>query len=532
MRPELPLGERFEAPRRRVRASGGRQVESPLGPGERRVVLIIPLHRAPTWANFPWVTLALVLANVFVFAFLQSGDERVMARALDYYARQDLAQWEYPAYRAWLAGRTDEARRSAAFEPFAEEGENAIATQILQSDAAFLADLRAGKVIAQDVAGHADWRERRDEFDRLWDAAFTERWMIRFSEFDPARMFGAMFLHGGAGHLVGNMLFLALLGLLVEGALGHGLFLAVYLMGGFGSALLSMLWRWGETGGALGASGAIAALMGAYCVLWGTRKVRFFWWFFVVFDYVKAPALVLLPFWLGWELVNLAWNKGAHVGFDAHAGGIVAGALLALCVRALRLEKHGFLDEDAIADARADRAAALEKAKEHIGHLRIPAARALLEPLVEARPDDFEACAALYRCARCEPRMPRLAEAARAVLALAPHNASEMREQHAIHEDCLKVAAGMPLLAPAQTIVLVRRWPMIGAGADAANALAALVDRAPATPGLDAACLGVARDLRARGDTAPAKRLLEKVVVAYPRSGEAGKARVLLADFA
>ena len=49
-------------------------------------------------------------------------------------------------------------------------------------------------------------------------------------------MFGAMFLHGGVGHVIGNMIFLALLGLLVEGALGHSLFLAVYLLGGLGSA--------------------------------------------------------------------------------------------------------------------------------------------------------------------------------------------------------------------------------------------------------------------------------------------------------
>src|SRR5690606_22699464 len=139
---------------------------------------------------------------------------------------------------------------------------------------------------------------------------------------------------------------LALIGLLVEGALGHGLFLAVYLLGGMGSALLSLLWRMGETGGALGASGAIAALMGAYCVLWGRRKVRFFWWFFVVFDYVKAPALVLLPVWLGWEVLNMAFNSQANIGFDAHAGGIVCGALLALGVRRLGWERREFLDAD------------------------------------------------------------------------------------------------------------------------------------------------------------------------------------------
>lgn len=494
-------------------------------------MLIVPLHRAPTWSNFPWITLALILANVFVFAFLQSGDARAEHEALDYYSQQRLAQWEFPAYRQWLGARGGDAQRREWFEA-AVDSNPPLAAQVLQSDDAFLAELRSDRVIAPDVPGHAQWREHRDEFDRLWSRAFTERWKIRFSEFAPGRMFGAMFLHGGVGHLVGNMIFLALLGLLVEGALGHGLFLAVYLLGGLGSALLSVAYRWGDTGSALGASGAIASLMGAYCVLWGMRKVRFFWWFFVVFDYVKAPALVLLPFWLGWELVNLAWNKGAHVGFDAHAGGIVVGALLALGVRALHWEKRGFLDEEVVADAQAERAHALAQARECIGRLRIPAARVLLEPLAQAQPDDFDVCAALYRCARLEPRTPNLARTARAVFALTPRAAAQAREQKAIFDDALKVGLPMSALDAAHTLAMLRRWPMLGSGADAAAFLCRWIERAPATPGLPVACLGVARDLRARGESADAKFLLDAVVAAWPDGGDADKARLLLADFA
>lgn len=490
-------------------------------------MLILPLHRVPTWANFPWVTLALIVANVFVFAFLQSGDARVRDQALDYYAQQDLAQWEFPAYRHWLEGQGEDEPRARMFDSFATVNPR-IAAQVLQSDDGFLAALRAGDLIGDDAEGRDDWHERRAEFDRLWNRAFTERWMIRFSEFDPTRMFGAMFLHGGIGHLIGNMLFLAILGLLVEGALGHGLFLALYLVGGLGSAMLSIAWRWGETGAALGASGAIAALMGAYCVLWGLRKVRFFWWFFVVFDYVKAPALVLLPFWLGWELLNLFWNKGANIGFDAHAGGIIVGAVLAMVVRALHWEKNEFLDEDAVADARADRMAAVAQAREHLGHLRIPAARALLAPLLATHTDDFEVCVLLCRCARMEPGTPRLAESARAVLLLTPRDAAQLREQKAIYEDVLKLGVRPSPLTPMQALAFVRRWPALGDGADAVRRLGGWIAAAPATPGLRDACLAVARDLHARGEIAIARPLLEQLVAAWPASAEAGKARVLL----
>lgn len=493
-------------------------------------VLIIPLHRAPTRANFPRVTLALILANVFVFAFLQTGDARVEQRAFAYYAEQGLAEWEFPAYRDWLDANAEASEQRAMLDQVLQAGADTFAVQMLQADAGFLAELHADRLIEPQAAGYTDWRERRDAFDRLWNAAFSERWMLHFSQIDPGRMFGSMFLHGGIGHLLGNMLFLALLGLLVEGALGHRLLLVLYLLGGLGAAATSLWWRWGDSGSMLGASGAIAALMGAYCVLWGARKVRFFWWFFVVFDYVKAPALVLLPFWFGWELANLVWNSGAHVGFDAHAGGILSGALLAAGVRALGWERRDFLDEDVRADAVADDRAALAKAREHIGRLEIRAARVLLEPLAQRRPDDLDTQVALYRCARCEAGMPRLTDAARAVLGLASHTAAEARAQKTVYDDFVKVSAAVLPLTRPQWIALARRWPAIGAGSDAVSLLIQLIRAAPADAGFVAAGLAIARDLRARGEAASAMPLLELIASTGQTSADVVKARALLSD--
>jgi len=494
-------------------------------------VLILPLHRAPTGANFPWVTLALILVNAFVFLGLQQRDEARQEQALDHYVQHGLARWEFPAYRDWLAQHPDD-RRSGLFEQMtSDEGDPRWAAAVLQSDEAFVAALHDGTVIDVGAAGIDDWREARAGFDRLWDRSFTERWKLRQSEIAPTRIAGSMFLHSSIGHLLGNMLFLALLGLLVEGALGHGLFLVVYLLGGVGAALASLAWHWGQQGSLVGASGAIASLMGAYCVLWGTRKVRFFWWFFVVFDYVKAPALVLLPAWLGWEVLQLLFVHDSNVAFEAHAGGIVTGAALAFAVRRLGWERREFLDEDTIADTANADDALLAQAQAHIGKLEIPAARALLEPLATRRPDDLAVRVALYRCARYEPGMPRLDDAVRAVLALPLRTTPELREQKAVYDDYAKAGAGRRLpLAPAQLLVLVRRWPAIGAGASAAELLAALAARAPATPGLSAAMLQVAHDLQARREDGDARALLASIVATWPGSGDADKANVLLAE--
>ncbi|HSX59997.1 MAG TPA: rhomboid family intramembrane serine protease, partial [Tahibacter sp.] len=342
-------------------------------------MLIVPLHRPLNRANFPFATMALVVVNLFVFLFLQSGDGAAERRATAYYAETGLARIELPLYREWLQTHPDE-RRQEWLDRLEGGPPPSLTAQIVQSDAAFVRALQTDQILTPQDPRHADWKAQRDAFDRLWQQQFTQRHLLRNSEISPARLFSSMFLHGGFGHLLGNMIFLVVLGLLVEGALGAGLFLALYLLAGCGAGLTALAYHWGDAGGMLGASGAIAGLMGAYCVLWGMRKVRVFWWAFVVFGYSRVTALWLLPFWLGWEVFNLMANADAGVGFDAHAGGIVSGALLALAVRSLGWERRDFVDADEKADREKANDDALERALQHLGKLEARPARALLEP--------------------------------------------------------------------------------------------------------------------------------------------------------
>lgn len=492
-------------------------------------MLILPLHRLPTRATFPWVTLALVLVNVFVFTGWQLGGERARERAIEVYVASGLGALEFPAYAEWLAAKGD-SERAREFGGVASANPKHAAL-VLNHDDRFTSALDAGTVVprAEDMA---DWRVRRDVFTRAWNAVFTERWLQRFDRFDPVRMISATYLHGGFGHLVGNLVFLVMLGLLVEGALGAGLFFALYTLGGFGASLASLAWNWGEPGGALGASGAIAALMGAYCVLWGMRRVRFFWWFFFIFNYVKAPALVLLPAWLGWELYNLAFTKGAGIGFEAHAGGIVSGALLGLAVVALGWQRRDFLDEEERADAAVQARDDLERALDHVGRLEIPAARKLLEPLAARNPADLDVLEALYRCARCEKGQPRLVEAATAVLGIVPRDADDVASQRRVFDDVSRIAPGAVRLPAALRVSAARQWARLGQFAPALRVLATIDLAEPAAASLAGDCLAVAQRAIASGETAVARPLLEAIVRALPSTPEAGKARVLLGDTA
>jgi membrane associated rhomboid family serine protease len=490
-------------------------------------LLILPLHRRVTRRNFPFVTLALVLANFFVFFALQSGDAVVTQRALAYYGQTSLGQVELPAYREWLATHGgDDADERRAFLEQAAAVRSGLAVMVLQSDTKFLKALRGGQVITPEMDTHTRWKEERAAFDALWSRRFTDSHALTYDGVDPARILWSMFMHGGIGHLVGNMIFLVLLGLLVEGALGELLFAAVYIAGGIGAALVSLALRYGDSGFLVGASGAIAGLMGAYCVLWGMRKVRFFYWFVVVFDYVRAPAIVLLPAWLGWEVLQWLFSNGSNVAFDAHAGGIVSGALLAAGVRTLGWERREFLDEDEKAEQKKQDQTDLTRALEHLGRLEIAQARALLGKL-DATGPSLEIRVALYRCARYANNIDELHVAARHALSL-PQVGVAVPKLKEIFDDYRKATGDRVRLEPALMLTLARAWTRLGAVADARLVLRALALRHSGLPGLPDALLELAR--RSPEASAPWRDDLGFLVEKFPQSPVAQKAGFLLAQ--
>ena len=483
-------------------------------------MLILPLHRPLTAANFPYATLLLIVLNALVFFGWQAGDDERTDAAARYYLEQDLGDVEGPAYARWREAHPDSPEPGDAADGMPPQ----LATlDSIQHDPAFLADLHADKVITPDDEAYAAWRPLRAEFDRLWDDSFTQRHVMRFSEFDPGRMFGAMFLHGDTGHLLGNMVFLAFVGLLVEGALGSRQFLLLYLLGGMGAQLASLWFRWGETGSALGASGAIAALMGAFCVLWGKRKVRFFWWFFVVFDYVRAPALWLLPLWLGWELLSLAFNGGAGIAFDAHAGGMLAGAALAFVAVRLGRERRDFLDAPDDADAVVDDS--LPRALAHLAKLEIGEAKRLLAPLVATDAAPLAARIAWYRCCRYEPAGVDVHAAALRVLQ-APATLHERGERERVLDDYLKAQAGRAGFDVAAGVAVARAWIEADALEDAEKLLPALDDAGNAA-GVADAWVALARAWLGRRDAARARKACAEVLRRWPGTPAAAKAAFL-----
>ncbi len=152
-------------------------------------------------------------------------------------------------------------------------------------------------------------------------------------------IFVSMFLHGGWMHIIGNMWFLYVFGDNVEDALGHGRYLLFYLGGGVAAALMHALTNPGSAVPTVGASGAIAAVLGAYMVWFPHSRVHtlIFLGFFITT--AELPAILFLGFWFviqffqGTVSLAAAGNLGG-VAWFAHVGGFVYGFVLARWLRA------------------------------------------------------------------------------------------------------------------------------------------------------------------------------------------------------
>ena len=145
-------------------------------------------------------------------------------------------------------------------------------------------------------------------------------------------LFTSMFLHAGWLHIIGNMWFLWLFGPNVEDRLGHVPYLGFYLVCGLGAGIAQTVFSLGSAIPGLGASGAIAGVLGAYVVFFPSSRILtlvtlFFWWFFA-----RLPAVLFIGLWFAVQFLSglgsLGSAQAGGVAWWAHVGGFLLGMLL------------------------------------------------------------------------------------------------------------------------------------------------------------------------------------------------------------
>jgi membrane associated rhomboid family serine protease len=163
--------------------------------------------------------------------------------------------------------------------------------------------------------------------DLISDAPFSLQALL-----DSVR---SMFFHGGIEHIIGNMLYLYLFGDNIEDRLGRILFLVLYFLGGFAAVAAQVVIDPDSAIPLIGASGAIAAVLGSYLVLFPTVKVRGIIPIGRISTMAEWPAVIVLGMWFVVQLLNGIASLGADyqgggVAFFAHIGGFVLGAAFTL----------------------------------------------------------------------------------------------------------------------------------------------------------------------------------------------------------
>jgi membrane associated rhomboid family serine protease len=155
----------------------------------------------------------------------------------------------------------------------------------------------------------------------------------QFLSQETATLITSQFLHGGWLHLLGNMLYLWIFGNNIEDRLGRVLFVLFYLGGGVVAGLTQTAIDPDSTIPLIGASGAIAATLGAYFVLFPGARITTLVFLGFFYQLIEVPAILVLGFWFLLQLLDgigsLGMEAGAGVAFFAHIGGFVGGALVA-----------------------------------------------------------------------------------------------------------------------------------------------------------------------------------------------------------
>jgi membrane associated rhomboid family serine protease len=147
---------------------------------------------------------------------------------------------------------------------------------------------------------------------------------------DAVTLITSMFIHDGWLHIGGNMLYLWIFGNNIEDRLGAVRFIVFYFLGGLAAAALQVVINPSSPIPMIGASGAIAAVLGAYIVLYPRARVQTLIFFFIFIQVVNIPAAILLGWWFLLQLFNAVFSVGSSggVAFFAHIGGFIAGAIL------------------------------------------------------------------------------------------------------------------------------------------------------------------------------------------------------------
>ena len=339
--------------------------------------MLIPVGLDETrLARLPWVSIAILAVNLAAFtaSSVSAGDDEAEARfaeVVEYWRAHPYLQLPADLERRFGMTRERLAGATGAVIPAA--------------------------VPAGAGAEQAQLDALADDFVATYEATPQRRWsLVPERGLAQPGWLTHQFMHGGLGHLLGNMLVFALVvAPFLEDVWGRPFFLAFYLVGGVAAGAAQVRPMGDSPTHVLGASGAISACLGAFALRFAHRRVRMFYWFALLFrGTFFVPAWLYAFFGLACDLLGLKLQGVAGgVAYAAHVGGFLFGLAVVVVMRATGLEER-IAPEDA---PQWGRSTAASRGSDALAAGRVADARAFLEDAVARDPRDLASVLALAR---------------------------------------------------------------------------------------------------------------------------------------
>jgi membrane associated rhomboid family serine protease len=296
--------------------------------------MIIPIgHEESEVRRLPWVTIAIMAICVLTLLFTNPSGELSDAPP----EQSPLAQAaEYWRDRPYLEA-PPEVELEVAYDVAPNQRTQYIGMLKTSTDAPDAATVAAEQAVLDAILAGA---LEHAEATKPAAPSPYRTWGLTGTDPNATGFFTHMFMHAGWFHLIGNLFLLFLAGPALEDRWGRPLYLAFYLVAGIASGAFFIAME-NSSLPLVGASGAIAAVLGAFLVRYAKTPIRFFYLFFfvrIISGTFEAPAWAVLPLWFGNELLAASVGVEDGVAYWAHVGGFLFGVAFALGMRQLGLE--------------------------------------------------------------------------------------------------------------------------------------------------------------------------------------------------
>ena len=479
-------------------------------------MIIVPVTGKISRRNLPLVTIGLILINCLVYFIFQLNDDRRSHEAITFYFTSGLSEIEMSRF---IEYRNSASEANSEWQDLDKLSDEELWSLFLsmRGDTEFIEKLRSEQIITPQDSEYSAWSQLRNEYEYLESKITSANYGLTPVEAKPLTFFTYMFLHGGFQHLLGNMVFLWLVGCMIEMGSGRIFCGVTYVLTGLGAAILYWLMNPNSSIYLVGASGSIAGLMGAFCVLYGRKKIKFFYSLGFYFNYFRAPAIIILPVWIAKEIYFLYTDDIGNVAYEAHLGGLISGAVLGLIGFVLF---RNMIADMLQTDEQVDEISPLiEKALERVSQLDMEAGSRLLEQVLTKNPGHIAAMTHLFNIHKNSPQDPRFHEIARQLLNRLTIDSTQHKQAGRIFEQYTKLT-GRPCLSSDQYLRMISVLSGLGYPEKAERIMAMFLRQKPNLPGIPQALLKLADGFRQKGIMTKYQRCLILIGKKYPDSAE------------